>query len=73
MNIEALIAKRLAAPKSYRVVTTYEDGEVDNHDTETLGQAELWTRGMSVKIGKVLIDRQAKTTCRIVSVEITKL
>jgi hypothetical protein len=52
MNIEALIAKRLAAKKSFKVVSTFANGETYTHMTETMGQAEVHKSARSQAIGK---------------------
>jgi len=69
----ALLARRLAAPKSFNVLTTYADGSTIDHLTETRGQAETYKAVRSGKIGRDLIDRETGKTVRIVSVEIVAL
>lgn len=73
MDIEALIAKRLAAPKSFRVTTTYADGKTKTHDTETIGQAENYARGQLHKINRDLIDRDTGNTVRVIDVAISDI
>lgn len=73
MDVMDLIAKRLAAPKQFRVVTLYASGVVKTHDTETIGQAENWATGERHKIGRDLIDRMTGEKVRVVSVEIVAL
>lgn len=70
MNIESLIARRLAAKKSFRVVTTLADGTKRTHETETMGQAKNWETGQKAKLGKDMINREDGSTVRFVSVEI---
>lgn len=74
MDVMDLIAKRLAAPKNFRVVTTYADGRTRVRETETLGQAENWATGERRKIGRDLISRNEDLTAgpivRVVSVDI---
>lgn len=73
MNALDLIAKRLAAPKNFRVVTTYADGATKTHDTETAAQAENWAIGERRKIGRSLVDRLTGGEVRVVAVEISAL
>lgn len=73
MNALDLIAKRLAAAKNFRVVTTYADGKTRVHETETRGQAENWATGERRKIGRDLISRDTGATVRVVSVEIERI
>lgn len=69
-EIAALIARRLAAPKAWRVLTTFADGAMRHRDTETEGQAKNYATGESRKIGRDLINRETGETVRIVSVEV---
>jgi len=73
MNAMDLIAKRLAAPKNFRISTIYADGTVKTHDTETLGQAENWATGENAMIGRDLIDRMTGKKVRVVAVEIVRI
>lgn len=73
MDIEAFIAKRLAAPKNFRVTTTYADGRTRTLDVETIGQAENHAHGQRCKIGRDLIDRDTSKTVRVVSVDISEI
>jgi len=68
MNALDLIAKRLAAPKAFRVVTTYADGKTRVHETETRAQAENHAKGERANMGRDLIDRMTGETVRKVSV-----
>ena len=68
-----LIAARLAAPKSFKVVTTYADGATREHQTETIGQANNYAIGERRKIGRDLINRETSLTVRVVSVEVLPL
>lgn len=70
MNALDLIAKRLAAPKAFRVVTTYADGRTRIHETETEAQAKNHAQGESANIGRDLIDRMTGETVRKVSVAV---
>jgi hypothetical protein len=56
MNALDLINKRLAAPKAFQVVTTYECGKVRIHETETEAQAYNWADLESRKLGAPKID-----------------
>ena len=73
MNVMDLIATRLAAPKSFKVVTTYADGTTREHRTETIGQANNHAIGERRKIGRDLISRETGLTVRVVSVEVLPL
>lgn len=73
MNVEALIAKRLAAPKKFRVLTTYAYGALRHHDTETLEQSNNHAVGERRKIGRNLISRETGKVVRVVSVEVLPL
>ena len=73
MNIEALIAKRLAAPKNFRVTAHYADGATKFRDVETEGQAENAATTYRHKIGRDMIDRDTGKTVRVVDVTITAL
>ena len=68
--IEALIARRLAAPKRFRVTTRYANGDIHERDTETRTQAENWAIGMRRKIGRDVISRETGETVRVVDVTI---
>ena len=70
---EDLIAARLAAPKRFRVRTTYDTGRVRTHDTETKCQADSWAIGERRKVGRALIDRETGDAVSVVSVEIVSL
>jgi hypothetical protein len=69
----ALLARRLAAPKAFAVVTTYADGRVIDHKTETRAQAENYHAHMSPRIGRDLIDRETGKTVRVASMEVVAL
>lgn len=79
MDVIDIIAKRLAAPKQFRVVTLYASGVVKMHDAETIGQAENWATGERRKIGRDLISygddlgHKAGDIVRVVSVEIEEI
>ncbi|RWO06336.1 MAG: hypothetical protein EOS07_22115 [Mesorhizobium sp.] len=76
-RIAAIIAARLAAPKTHGVVSTYADGATHRHETASLAQAENYATGERRKIGRDLISRNADMTAgpivRVVSVEIVAL
>ncbi len=71
MNVEALIAKRLAAKKSFKVVSTFANGEVVEHLTETAGQAEVHKAARSQCIGRRV--NTGTTVSKMVSCEIVAL
>ena len=73
MNALDLIAKRLAAPKAFRVVTTYDNGTIRTHDTETKAQAENWASLESAKLNRTMIDRDSGNSVARVSVSIEAL
>ncbi len=73
MHALDILNKRLAAPKQWKVVTTYADGSVREHLTETRGQAETYVAMTSGKIGKTLIDRETGEKRTVISIEIEKL
>lgn len=70
MDILERIATRLAAPKHFRITTTYASGVAKTREVETKGQAENWATGERRKIGRDLIDRMTGKTVRVVSVTI---
>ena len=76
MNALDLIAKRLAAPKNFEVITTYEDGAVRTHPTETIEQARTHASMLKDKVGRTLISHgdnlghTAGDAVKVVSVEI---
>jgi len=72
-SIAALIAARLAAKKNFKVLTTYADGAMKTHETETMGQAENWAIGERRKVGRDLVDRLTGKTVRVVRVSIEAL
>ena len=69
MNIEALIAKRLAAKKSFKVVQTFANGETFDHMTETKGQADVYVAARSQAIGRRVATGNG-TVSKLVSVEV---
>lgn len=73
VNVLDLIAKRLAAPKNFRIVTTFADGATYVRETETRGQAENWATGERRKIGRDLISRATGEMVHVVSVEIERI
>jgi hypothetical protein len=73
MDIQALIASNLAMPATYRVLTTYADGRIRQHDVRSLAAAKNWATGERRKIGRDLISRETGETVRVVSVDIVVL
>lgn len=73
MNALELIATRLAAPKRYRVTTSYADGHEKHHETETLTQAENWASNERRKLGRSLIRRDTGATVRVSHVTVTTI
>lgn len=73
MDILDFIEARLAAPKRFRTTTTYRNGDIRHHDTETLAQAENWADGERRKIGKKVINRDTRETTFVVSVTVRAL
>lgn len=71
--MDDIIAKALAAPKNFRVITTYADGRERTHDTATAAQAEMWAIGERRKIGVAKIDRETGATVSVKSVEIVNI
>lgn len=78
-EIAALIARRLAAPKQFEVVMTYDDGTAHRHQTETLSQAKGYAHHIGGKVGRTLISHgdnlghKAGDIVRVVSVEVVAL
>lgn len=73
MTDHPLIAAALAAPKTHKVVTTYEGGAVKEHETRSGATAEMYARGERRKVGRGLLDRDTGETVRVVSVEVVAL
>jgi hypothetical protein len=73
METHPLIAAALAAPKTHRVVTTYDDGAARTFDTRNAASAELHAIGERRKIGRELIARETGKTVRVVSVEVAPI
>lgn len=73
MNALDLINKRLAAPKAFRVVTTYDNGTIRTHDTETKAQAENWASLERAKLNRTMIDRNSGDSVTRVSVAVETL
>lgn len=69
MSIEALIARRLAAPKSFKVVSTFSDGSTYTHMTETKGQADVHAAARSQAIGRRVATGNGNVS-KLVSVEV---
>lgn len=70
MNIEAMLSALAAAPKPFKVVTTYECGKVRSLDVHSAAAGETHAFGERRKIGRNLIERETGRTVRVVSVEI---
>ena len=73
MEVMDLIAKRLAAPKAFRVTTTYDSGKTRTHDTATLAQAENHANLYRPNINRELIDHDTGKTVRAISVTISSI
>ncbi len=67
------ILNRLAAPKQFAVVTTYDDGSVRRHETETNRQADNYAVGERRKVGRELVSRESGSAVKVVSVTIVAL
>lgn len=72
MDALQLIAKRLAAPKRFRVVVTYSNGSTYTHDAETMAQAENHAGLFNSRIGRDVIRRDG-TTASVSSVSVVNL
>lgn len=72
-EISALIARRLAAPKQFEVVTLFADGTSRSFETETRGQAENYAVGERRKVGRVLINRETGAEVQVVDVYVAAL
>lgn len=70
MTVNQLLAALAAAPKPFRVVTTYACGKVRSLDVISMAAGENWATGERRKIGRDLIERETGRTVRVVSVEI---
>ncbi len=73
MEPHPLIAAALAAPKTHRVVTSYNDGSTKIFDTRSLASAETHAHGLRRKIGRNLIDRMTRAIVVVTSVEIEEI
>lgn len=73
METHPLIAAALAAPKTHRVVTTYECGMVRTFDTRNAASAETYAVGERRKLGRELIARETGAKVRVLSVEIERI
>jgi len=77
MNALDLIARSAAAPMSHVVVTHYACGEVERHETRSLGAANNYATGERRKIGRNLVSRNADLSAgpivRVVSVDVEAL
>ena len=72
MDALQLIAKRLAAPKHFRVVVAYSDGSTYTHDTETMAQAQNHAGLFNSRIGRDVI-RNDGTTASVSSVAVVNI
>ena len=68
-----LIAAALAAPKTHKVVTTYDDGTNRIHETRSEQTAENYAIGERRKIGRRFLSRVLNEWAMVVSVEVTKI
>jgi hypothetical protein len=73
MDAIALINAALAAPKTHRVLTLYESGDIHTHDCRNMASAQTYAVGERRKLGRDLIRRETGETVRVVSVEILGL
>lgn len=71
---EALIRAALAAPKTHVVLTLWDDGHIDRHESSSLAAAENWAVAERRRIGREFIRRNPDLTAgpkaRVVSVEV---
>lgn len=72
-EIADLIARRLAAPKRFEVVTLFADGTSRSFKTETRGQADNYATGESRKIGKTLKNRDTGADVNVTDVYVAAL
>ncbi len=72
-EIAALLARRLAAPRRFEVVTLFADGTSRHFETETRGQAENYAVGEKRKVGKALKNRDTGAEVRVVDVYVAAL
>ncbi|MBY3333765.1 hypothetical protein HFN98_24550 [Rhizobium laguerreae] len=72
-EVAALIARRLAAPKQFEVVTLYADGTSHSHPTETRAQADKHAVGERRKVGRSLINRATGVAVEVVDVYVSAL
>jgi hypothetical protein len=57
-EVHPLIAAALAAPKTHRVMTTYDGGRVRTFETRSLASAENYAQLDRRRIGRKLINRE---------------
>lgn len=69
----AIIAAALAAPKTHKVVTTYADGTVKEHQTRSEQTAEMFAIGERRKIGRNLINPMTGETVCVASVTVSAI
>ena len=68
-----IIAAALAAPKTHKVVTRYDNGSERTHETRSAQTAENFAVGERRKIGRSFIDRVTDKKITVVNVEVIKL
>lgn len=68
-----LIVAALAAPKTHKVVTTFDDGSTLEHLTASEAQANNWATGERRKVGMRLIDRATGQALLRTCVEVVAL
>jgi hypothetical protein len=68
-----LIAAALAAPKTHKVVTIYEDGKVREFETRSLQTAENHAVLDRRNIGRILLERGTDRQVKIISVKVVKI
>lgn len=72
-NIDALLTRLAAQPKTHAVIATYDTGRVYRFEAPSLKQAQNhsieWTR----KLNKPVIERATGNTVRVVSVKVVAL
>lgn len=72
-EIAALLARRLAAPKQFEVVTLFADGSSRKFETETRAQAENYAVGEKRKVGRILKSRETDAEVRVVDVYVAAI
>lgn len=72
-QVAALLARRLAAPKQFEVVTLFADGTARRFETETRGQADNYAVAERRKVGRQLVNRDTGATVEVVDVYVAAL